>query len=113
MDTATAEESVPRRASRLQRWNSPWLNPKFIAGSLMIVTVVLMGLLGPLVWDTTLARVASSPLNLPPIWVKNNSIFPPPDPAHPLGTESNGREKHLVCRAAGHTGYPGEEDHPL
>jgi peptide/nickel transport system permease protein len=58
----------------------------------MVMIIVLVGVTGPLFWDTKLARVASSPLNLPPIWVKGNSMFPPPDPAHPLGTESNGRD---------------------
>jgi peptide/nickel transport system permease protein len=79
----------------LSRWDNPWLNGKFIIGSVMVLVVALMGLAGPLFWDVKLARVASSPLNLPPIWAQLDR-FPPPDPAHPLGTESNGRDMLAV-----------------
>lgn len=36
----------------------------------MIGFVVALGLFGPLFWDTKLALVASSPLNMPPFWVQ-------------------------------------------
>ncbi len=88
-------QSIPRKAVRLNRWDSPWLNPKLVTGFVMVMAVVLMGLLGPLFWDVKLARVGSSPLNLPPIWAPAPA-FPPPDPAHPLGTESNGRDMLAV-----------------
>ncbi len=64
----------------------PWLNAKFVAGSIVILLTLLFGLLGPLFWNTDLAYTASSPLNLPPAWVEGGS------PDHPLGTESNGRD---------------------
>ena len=105
MDTITAEPiPVPKNVARANRWDSPWLNSKLIAGFLMVMAVVLLGVVGPLFWDVTQARVASAPLNLPPIWVKNPpAIFPPPDPAHPLGTESNGRDMLALLMA----GAPG------
>jgi len=90
-----AEPTVHPRKRFLSRPRSPWLNAKLIAGTLMISAVLLLGLLGPLFWDVSLAQVGSSPLNLPPIWV-NDPMFPPPDPAHPLGTESNGRDMLAV-----------------
>ena len=87
--------------SRFNRWDSPWLNPKLIAGFVLVMFVVLLGVIGPLFWDVTQARVASAPLNLPPIWVKDPpAIFPDPDPAHPLGTESNGRDMLALLMAA-------------
>ena len=49
--------------------SSPWPNPKLVTGAAMVVGVLLLSLLGPLVVDTTLARAASSPLNLPPFWL--------------------------------------------
>ncbi len=67
-------------------WDTPWLNSKFVTGSVIILIVLLFGLLGPLFWDTDLAFTASSPVNLPPMWMKGGS------PEHPLGTESNGRD---------------------
>jgi peptide/nickel transport system permease protein len=56
----------------------------------MILFVILMSLLGPLFWDTTKARVASSELNLPPMWMPGGSS------TNPLGTESNGRDMLAV-----------------
>jgi peptide/nickel transport system permease protein len=105
MDTITAEPiPVPRQAARLNRWDTSWLNVKLITGFLMVMAVVLLGVVGPLFWDVTQARVASAPLNLPPVWVKNPpAIFPDPDPAHPLGTESNGRDMLALLMA----GAPG------
>ena len=52
----------------------------------MLLMVVLMSLVGPLVWDTTLARVASSPLNKPPAWLDSGTW------AHPFGTDNSGRD---------------------
>ncbi len=95
MTTLATAPPTARKAIRINRWDSPWLNPKFIAGCVMVMAVVLMGVLGPLFWDVKLARVGSSPLNLPPIWAPNPS-FPPPSPEHPLGTESNGRDMLAV-----------------
>ena len=71
---------------RVNVWDNPWLNTKFLIGGTMIILVILFGLLGPFFWDTELAYVASSPTNLPPMWQEKGT------PEHPLGTESNGRD---------------------
>ncbi len=82
----------------LNTWDSPWLNPKFIIGCSLIMLVLLMAAAKPLqLWDTTLARVASSPLNLPPMWVTSeNPVFGTPSSEHPLGTDSDGRDMLAV-----------------
>ncbi len=72
---------------RINIWDSPWLNSKFVTGSSIILIVILFGLLGPLFWNTDLAYTASSPTNRPPMWVAKGGSA-----AHPLGTESNGRD---------------------
>ena len=90
MATISVPEVLVQPAG-LNRFDSPWLNAKFVTGLAMVLAVLLMGLIGPRFWDETLARVASSPLNLPPAWV-HDPQFDEPDPAHPLGTESNGRD---------------------
>lgn len=79
-ETPTIQKS-PRR-----RWGTQWINRKLVTGCLMIVVIVLLGLLGRLFWDTELARVASSPLNLPPFWLEGGTLD------HPLGTENSGRD---------------------
>jgi peptide/nickel transport system permease protein len=97
MTTLTTAEQTPvaKTASRLNRWDSPWLNPKFLVGGFLLLLMILVEIIGPLFWNTDLARVASSPLNIPPRWVDAETLGPgflPTDAAHPLGTESNGRD---------------------
>jgi peptide/nickel transport system permease protein len=48
--------------------------------------VLAIGFIGPLLWETRLARVASSPLNRPPAWIAGGSW------AHPFGTDNSGRD---------------------
>ncbi len=71
----TSTQSVPgggkpqaRRTSRFNRWDSPWLNPKFLIGLAMVLFIMLLGPIGRIFWDETLSYPASSPLNLPPPW---------------------------------------------
>jgi peptide/nickel transport system permease protein len=90
MATISVPEVLVQPAG-VNRFESPWLNAKFVTGLVMVLAVLFMGLIGPRFWDETLARVASSPLNLPPAWV-HDPQFDEPDAAHPLGTESNGRD---------------------
>jgi len=92
MATATAEQAVPRKAAGINLWDYPWLNPKLLIGATLVILIVIMGLIGPLLWDVTLARVGTSPLNLPPFWVKESDLHPPSHPAHPLGTDNSGRD---------------------
>jgi peptide/nickel transport system permease protein len=84
MAAPTAEQVI--RRPFLNRWDSPWLNNKLVIGAGMLLGIVLVGLVGPFFWDITLARAASSPLNLPPAWVEGGTW------EHPLGTENSGRD---------------------
>jgi peptide/nickel transport system permease protein len=94
MATITVPETLVQ-APAARRWDSPWLSAKFVSGLVMVLAVLLMGLIGPRFWDETLARAASSPLNLPPVWV-HDPEFDEPAASHPLGTESNGRDMLAV-----------------
>lgn len=70
-----------------------WLNGKLIAGGIILMGILLFTLLGHIFWDVKLARVASSPLNLPPLgFSEPGPGFLPAQAAHPLGTESSGRD---------------------
>lgn len=62
-----------------------WLNYKIAVGASMVLAIVLLGLVGPLFWNTRLASPATSPPNLPPVWAGGTG-------AHPFGTESLGRD---------------------
>ena len=89
IDQVTAEKG----AGSLNRWDSPWLNPKFVIGAALLIVVVLIEFIGPLVWDTTMATAASAPLNIAPLWVDElGPAIQEPTIEHPLGTESNGRD---------------------
>lgn len=91
MSTVTTTKSNVQRMVKLKNWDTPWFNPKFIVGSSMVLFILLMGLIGPLFWNIELAHVGSSPLNLPPIGIEH-PFFQAPSIAHPLGTESSGRD---------------------
>jgi peptide/nickel transport system permease protein len=82
----TATEAVPAPKTAARRRYSPWLNGKLVAGVILLAAIILLGAVGPLFWSTNLARLASSPLNLPPFWVHGGQL------AHPLGTENEGRD---------------------
>jgi peptide/nickel transport system permease protein len=56
------------KAKRFNRFDSPWLNAKFIVGTIMVVSIALMGVIGQLFWPVEFSYPASSPLNLPPAW---------------------------------------------
>ena len=90
--STTAEGTVTRKAAGINLWDYPWLNPKLLIGASLVIFILLLGLVGPLFWDVTLARVGTSPLNLPPFWVEGSDLRPPGDPAHPLGTDNSGRD---------------------
>ncbi len=60
----------------------------------MVLFIILLGLVGPLFWDTKLARVGSTELNLPPvgITIEVDGVKYVGTMKNPLGTESNGRD---------------------
>lgn len=86
MAVAVSKPNSSKALKRFNIWDIPWMNGKFLSGSVIILLILLFGLLGPLFWDTDLAFTASSPVNLPPMWMEKGV------PEHPLGTESNGRD---------------------
>lgn len=92
MATLTAETTVTRPApqARVNRWDSPWLNAKLIIGLIMVLSVALSGAIGGLFWDLRLARVGTSPQDLPPAFMPGGTW------AHPLGTENSGRDMLAV-----------------
>lgn len=85
---------VPKKAARVNRWDNPWLNGKFLTGGAMVLFVVLLGLVGRFFWDTRLARVGSAELNMPPwgVTIEVDGVQYVGTAKNPLGTESNGRD---------------------
>lgn len=93
MAAVTADQDVTKN-KRVNRFDSPWFNSKLIIGVVILVLAFALEFIGPLVWDTSMATAASAPLNIPPIWVTGElgPGFGEVNPAHPLGTESSGRD---------------------
>lgn len=90
---------LPQASPRAPRKSSPWLNSKLITGLAVLLLVAAIQFVGPLFWDSKLALIASSKINVVPMWVTQYDAkagFKPPDPAHPLGTESRGRDMLAV-----------------
>ena len=78
-----------------------WTHRNLAAGLVLVLWVVLAGTMGPRVWDVTQARVGSAPLNLPPLGIAPpNDFFPAADRAHPLGSDSSGRDMLALLVAA-------------
>src|SRR5438093_8009005 len=102
MASLTFDQLVARRrAARVNIRESPWFNGKLLFGLTIFLAIFLFGVVGPVFWDSKLALTASSPLNLPPIWVQEPPRgFLAPEAAHPLGTESNGRDMLALLMAA-------------
>ncbi len=90
MATLTAESSTAPAKLGINRWDSPWLNGKLIAGLIIIVLIALLGVFGELFWDLRLARVGTSPQDLPPAFMPGGTW------EHPLGTENSGRDMMAV-----------------
>ncbi len=88
---ATFKRAPAKIMGRFNRWDTPWLNSKLIAGVTIIGAILLLGLVGRLFWNTDLAYTASSPLNLPPPGFVN-SRGQEGTWEHPLGTENSGRD---------------------
>lgn len=79
---------------KARRIDLRWLNSKLLIGVGILFLIFLLQLVGPKLWDVEMATVGSGPINVVPLWVEAdlNLGFKAADPAHPLGTDSNGRD---------------------
>ena len=89
--SAAELKAAARRARRLKRFDTPWMNPKLLTGSGIIIGILLFGLFGRMLWNPDLVFIGSAPLNLPPLGFENLRGEGGTS-AHPLGTQSSGRD---------------------
>jgi len=89
-----AETAETRRSRR----RSPWLNGKLMLGIAVLVALLSLQWIGPLFVDTQEALIGSTTPNLVPVGQKANPAlgFKPSKSAHPLGTDSQGRDMLAV-----------------
>jgi peptide/nickel transport system permease protein len=101
MATAQIQETGPsspavrtaKQMGRFNRWDTPWLNTKLLLGVGIIALILIFGIFGRFFWDSRLALTGKSPLNLPPVGITTTLGGELTGTwAHPLGTESSGRD---------------------
>ena len=93
-DLVVAVEEPEETSSRMA---SAWRSPKLYFGVGILLMIVVLSILGRIFVDTDLSRAASSPLNLPPMWISGGNS------AHPLGTENSGRDLLALLVVGGPT----------
>ncbi|MEZ4631368.1 MAG: ABC transporter permease [Deinococcales bacterium] len=87
-----------KQASRFNRFDNPWLNPKLLIGVFLIFLILGGAFIGRFLWDTDLALVGSSPLKKPPVGFSHTTLRGTSvgTMEHPLGTDGDGRDMLAV-----------------
>ncbi|NDJ61406.1 MAG: ABC transporter permease [Chloroflexi bacterium] len=76
---------------RFNVWDTPWVNPRLLGGLGIIGAILLLGLIGPLFWDTSMATQRDSSARfLPPVGFEHRRGEGTWE--HPLGTDNRGRD---------------------
>lgn len=94
MSAATRVDEATTSSKQRGKSKSPWINGKLLLGLGIIALILLIQIVGPRLWDTEMAKVASAPTNVVPFWVEANKAlaFKEATMEHPLGTDSSGRD---------------------
>ncbi|MEL6953336.1 MAG: ABC transporter permease [Pseudomonadota bacterium] len=92
-ETAAADTSGLTRAQlrRMKRFDNPWFNPKLIWGLGLLLSIIALGILGRLFWDTDLVFTGSGMPRQGPVGIENmrGQVG---SWAHPLGTDVTGKD---------------------
>lgn len=90
--TAVIEQDKPRNVMRrFNVWDTPWFNIRLISGAIILLTILLMGVVGPLFYDTEKAAPRSGSPRQAPVGFEN-SRGQAGTLEHPLGTDNLGRD---------------------
>jgi len=92
-ETAAPDTSGLTRAQirRMKRFDNPWRNPKLIWGLGLLLSIIALGILGRILWDTDLVFTGSGMPRQGPVGIENmrGQIG---TWAHPLGTDVTGKD---------------------
>ncbi|MEM1360815.1 MAG: ABC transporter permease [Pseudomonadota bacterium] len=92
-ETAAADTTGLTRAQlrRMKRFDNPWRNPKLIWGLVLLLSIIALGILGRMFWDTDMVFTGSGMPRQGPVGVENmrGQIG---TWAHPLGTDVTGKD---------------------
>lgn len=91
------ETVQPKKMGRFNVWDTPWFNFRLLFGVGIITVILLMGIVGPLFWDTSLASERSlEARRLPPVGF--TSIRGAEGTwEHPLGTNNFGHDMLAIA----------------
>ncbi|MCP4356630.1 MAG: ABC transporter permease [Chloroflexi bacterium] len=92
--TSAVDIQVSAGPSLANILKSPWANWKMVLGGGVLLLMILLEFIGPLFWDTEMARTGSVPTNMVPVWIEADKSlgFKDGSAEHPLGSESTGRD---------------------
>jgi peptide/nickel transport system permease protein len=75
----------------MKRFDNPWRNPKLMWGAGLLLSIIALGILGRLFWDTDLVFTGSGMPRQGPVGIENirGQVG---TWAHPLGTDVSGKD---------------------
>jgi len=92
--TSTPQANAPasnKAMGRFNVWDTPWFNARLIGGVVILTSILLMGFIGPLLYDTDKASPRSgSPRQAPATFTNARGQVGTWE--HPLGTDNLGRD---------------------
>src|SRR5260221_12554798 len=92
VESPPKRKPTAKRMGRFNRWDTPWLNSRLIAGLFIITFILLLGVVGRLFWDLMFTFTGSSPHVLPPVCFSDSLAGNVGTWEHPLGTEASARD---------------------
>jgi peptide/nickel transport system permease protein len=89
--SAPPEEMTAKQIKRMKRFDNPWRNPKLMWGAGLLLSIIALGILGRLFWDTDLVFTGSGMPRQGPVGIENirGQVG---TWAHPLGTDVSGKD---------------------
>jgi len=92
------EQAAPQRQmGRFNVWDTPWLNVRLITGVAILISIMMLGVVGPLFWDVGMANERDVTARiLPPVGFEN---FRGVEGTweHPLGTNNFGHDMLAIA----------------
>ncbi|MEL6308138.1 MAG: ABC transporter permease [Chloroflexota bacterium] len=88
---AKTAEKPKNTMGRFNVWDTPWFNIRLISGAIILILILLVGVIGPLFYDTDKASPRSGPPRQAPVGFEN-ARGQAGTMENPLGTDNLGRD---------------------
>ena len=94
--TVEPQEKQKNVMGRFNVWDTPWFNIRLISGVMILVLILLMGVIGPLLYDTDKASPRSGRPRQAPVGFTECTWEKPEQWNNPLGTDNLGTRYSLL-----------------